>query len=163
MAIFQRQAICLTLTLACLAGVAKAVIGAGPTDQEVRFFEEQVRPVLAEHCFKCHGDQAQRGDLRVDSLSGLLSGGESGPALAPGKPDESLLVEAIRYDSLEMPPDGKLESEQIAAITKWIEIGAPWPGRDGSVRIIRRRRSIRIVRFATIWIASSWLGSTPKA
>ncbi len=90
--------------------------------------------MLAEHCFKCHGNQSQRGDLRVDSLSGLLSGGESGPALAPGKPDESLLVEAIRYDSLEMPPDGKLESEQIAAITKWIEIGAPWPGRDSSVR-----------------------------
>ena len=61
-----------------------------------------------------------------------MSGGESGPAIEPGKPDESLLVEAIRYDSLEMPPDGQLEDAQIAAITKWIEIGSPWP--DTTVR-----------------------------
>ena len=143
--------------------------------------------MLAEHCFKCHGNAAQRGQLRVDSLSALLSGGESGPAIAPGKPDESLLVEAIRYESLEMPPDSKLPSDQIAAITKWIETGAPWPGHDGSVRtpaaakpkITDEDRAywafqpharspaaghrLQSSVFATIWIVSFWLGSTPKA
>ncbi|MCU0981749.1 MAG: hypothetical protein MUF25_21570, partial [Pirellulaceae bacterium] len=111
----QQQAIWVTLTLACLAFGSTGAVPAEPTDQETRFFEEQVRPVLAEHCFKCHSDQAQRGQLRVDSLPALLSGGESGPAIKPGKPDESLLVEAIRHDSLEMPPDSKLDPAQIAA------------------------------------------------
>jgi mono/diheme cytochrome c family protein len=134
MRIHHQQAIWLTLALAGFATAVPAALAAGPTDQQLRFFEEQVRPVLAEHCFKCHGDQAQRGELRVDSLSSLLSGGESGPAIEPGKPDESLLVEAIRYDSLEMPPDSQLDPAQIAAITKWIEIGSPWPGHDDSVR-----------------------------
>ena len=68
MRIHQQQAIWLTLALACWATAAAAALAAGPTDQQLRFFEEQVRPVLAEHCFKCHGDQAQRGELRVDSL-----------------------------------------------------------------------------------------------
>ncbi len=124
----------LTMALIWLAAHPTGIMAAGPTDQEVRFFEEHVRPVLAEHCFKCHGPETQKGELRLDSRPSLLAGGESGPAIAPGKPGESLLVEAIRYESLEMPPDGKLAADQIASLTKWIEMGAPWPGHDGSVR-----------------------------
>ena len=104
------------------------------TDAEMRFFEERVRPVLAEHCYGCHGAEKQSGDLRVDSLAGMLAGGSSGAALIPGKPDESLLIEAIRYDSYEMPPDGQLPEEQIAAIERWVASGAAWPGHDAAVR-----------------------------
>ena len=68
------------------------------------FFEQNVRPLLAENCYSCHGDKKQKGGLRLDSLEAILKGGESGPAVVPGKPDESLLVEAINYDGLEMPP-----------------------------------------------------------
>jgi len=117
-------------SLTCLPSNATA----SPTDQEIRFFEEQVRPLLARHCWECHGGQTQRGQLRVDSMSALLSGGESGPAVTPGKPDDSLLVEAIRYESFEMPPSGKLAPDQIAVLVKWIKLGAPWPGHDDAVR-----------------------------
>jgi mono/diheme cytochrome c family protein len=117
-----------------LIGLSAVGWAAETVDQATRYFEEHVRPVLATRCFECHGEQKQSSDLRVDSLAGLLAGGASGPAIAPGKPNESLLVEAIRHESLEMPPTGKLPDEQIAAITRWIEMGAPWPEHDASVR-----------------------------
>lgn len=95
--------------------------------EQTRFFEQNVRPLLAEKCWKCHGEEKQRGGLRLDSLAAALKGGESGPAVVPGRPDESLLVEAINYASFEMPPDGKLSDEEIAALTMWIQRGAFWP------------------------------------
>jgi hypothetical protein len=87
-----------------------------------------VRPVLAENCFKCHGEAKQKGGLRLDSRGAVLAGGDSGPAIEPGKPGESLLIEAIRHESIEMPPTGKLPEGEIAALVQWVEIGAPWPG-----------------------------------
>ncbi len=97
---------------------------------QMRFFETEVRPILARRCYGCHGEKKQKGSLRLDSLLTILGGGESGPALVPGKPEESLLIEAIRYQSLEMPPKEQLPSEEIAALTRWVRIGAPWPGFD---------------------------------
>src|SRR5688500_8322813 len=104
---------------ACLL-TAPYLRAAEPTPQQAKFFEEKVRPVLAANCFKCHSDQQQKGELRLDSAEAALAGGESGPVIIPGKPDESLLVEAIKYESLEMPPDGKLGEEAIAALTEWV-------------------------------------------
>jgi hypothetical protein len=104
------------------------------TPEELKFFESEVRPLLAAKCYKCHGKDKQKGGLRLDSLARLLKGGESGAALVRGKPGDSLLVEAVRYESLEMPPNGKLPEDQIAVLAKWVAIGAPWPGPDpGSV------------------------------
>jgi hypothetical protein len=65
--------------------------------------------------------------LRVDSRAKLIAGGDSGPAIQPGKPEESLLVEAINYSGLEMPPGGKLKADEIAVLTNWVKLGAPWP------------------------------------
>lgn len=110
---------------------------AAATPEELRFFEEKVRPVLVTKCHSCHGQEKQKGGLRLDSSEAILTGGESGPAFEPTKPDESLLLEAIHYKSLEMPPDGKLPEEEIAALTAWIKMGAPWPspaGGSGAVR-----------------------------
>lgn len=101
-----------------------------PTAEQVRFFESKVRPVLVENCYKCHGPDKQKGGLRVDSRSALLSGGESGEVVALGKPEESLLIAAIKHeeDGPKMPPSKKLDASHVAAISEWVKMGAPWPG-----------------------------------
>ena len=95
--------------------------------KEKDLFEIHVRPLLVAHCIRCHGDEKQESELRLTSLEEILKGGESGPAIVPGKPNDSLLLEALRYESLEMPPDGKLDKEAIDGIEKWIAAGSPWP------------------------------------
>jgi len=94
-------------------------------------FEAQVRPLLAKRCWSCHG-QAGMGGLRLDSIDGILKGGKSGPAIVPGKPADSLLVQAITYqhERLRMPPPGQLPAEEIAILTSWVEHGAYWPPSD---------------------------------
>jgi hypothetical protein len=99
--------------------------------EQLREFEEHVRPLLAARCFKCHADEKQSGSLRVDSRAALLLGGDTGTAIVPREPEQSLLVEAVRYDSLEMPPDGKLSESEIETLTRWIADGAYWPGESG--------------------------------
>src|SRR6187455_3753639 len=111
-----------SLLLGVLAGVVMAG-EKGPTPEQLKFFEEKVRPVLAQNCFKCHGEDKQKGDLRLDLHEALLAGGESGPAIVPGKPKESLLLDAVNYASLEMPPDGKLSESEIEILTTWVKIG----------------------------------------
>ena len=89
-----------------------------------------MRPLLAKRCYECHGAQAKelKGGLRLDSRELALKGGETGPAVVPGKPKASLLVDAINYgDIVQMPPKSKLPKDEIAILTKWIEKGAPWP------------------------------------
>ena len=97
----------------------------------IAFFEKKVRPVLAAHCYRCHSARAkkQKGGLALDSRAGLLRGGESGPALVPGKPAASLLLDAVRYtrEDLRMPPDGKLPANVVNDLAHWISLGAPDP------------------------------------
>jgi hypothetical protein len=94
----------------------------------VQFFEAKVRPVLAEHCFKCHGPQKQRASLRLDSRAAILKGGDSGPAVVPGQPQKSLLIDAINHgDVVQMPPTGKLLPQAIADLSAWVRMGMPWP------------------------------------
>src|SRR5271166_2247964 len=94
----------------------------------VDFFEKSIRPVLSESCQKCHGPRKQSSELRLDSREAILKGGSSGPAIVPGKPDESLLVQAVAHShgELKMPPKGKLPAPALAALRRWVEIGAPW-------------------------------------
>jgi len=95
--------------------------------ERLKFFEAAVRPLLVEKCQSCHGPDKQKGGLRLDSREALLRGGETGPVVEPGKPDESPLIEAVRYEGLEMPPAGKLEPAEIEALARWVEAGAAWP------------------------------------
>jgi cytochrome c553 len=98
------------------------------TPAKAEQFEKLVRPLLAAKCWRCHNGDKQKGDLRLDSLAGMLAGGESGPALVPGKPDQSLLITAIRHsESLKMPPKEKLSTAEVAALTTWVKDGAVWP------------------------------------
>ncbi|MEM7457367.1 MAG: DUF1549 domain-containing protein, partial [Planctomycetota bacterium] len=96
---------------------------------DIEFFENEIRPLLIEHCLECHGDEpeAVRGGLFLTNRSAILSGGDTGPAIGPGDPDESILMSALRYEDFDMPPDGELSEEEIALFEKWIEMGAPDP------------------------------------
>ena len=91
------------------------------------FFETRVRPVLAVNCYGCHGPEKQANMLRVDSRESLLRGGKRGPALVPEKPEESLLIQAVRHQGLQMPLGGRLEASEIDALEEWVRRGAPWP------------------------------------
>ena len=95
--------------------------------ESAAFFEKHVRPVLVARCYGCHSGAKTKGGLSLDTRAGVLKGGESGPAIVPNKPDESLLISAIQYESLEMPPKekgGKLSDSEIAALTQWVKSGA---------------------------------------
>lgn len=96
-------------------------------DDDFTFFESRIRPLLNEHCLPCHGGEKTKGGLALDSRDGWLHGGDSGPALVPGKPDESLLLKAVRYEELEMPPEKQLSLQEIADLETWIRSGAPDP------------------------------------
>lgn len=91
------------------------------------FFENKVRPILANNCYSCHTDGAAA-DLHVDSLAGLTKGGKSGPALVPGSPDKSLLIAAVEQaGKLKMPQGGKLSPADVQTLVAWVKMGAPWP------------------------------------
>ena len=94
-------------------------------DEEL--FEVHVRPVLVKNCIGCHGQAKQEGALRLTTLPEMMRGGDSGAAIVPGKPEESLLIEAIRYESYEMPPEKQMDQKTIDGLVKWVKAGAPWP------------------------------------
>ena len=102
-----------------------------PTTTQLDFFENKIRPVLAQHCYNCHSTQSKKlkAELYLDNREQALIGGESGPSILPGKADSSLLYRAVLYkeESLEMPPKRKLPDAVIADFKKWIDMGAPWP------------------------------------
>src|SRR5207302_11106157 len=97
----------------------------GPSPAQAEFFEKQIRPLLVERCLECHGGAKKvRGGLRLTSRAELLQGGDSGPAAVAGKPDKSLLIQAVRYrDELRMPPKAKLTGREIEALTRWVRMG----------------------------------------
>jgi hypothetical protein len=97
--------------------------------RHLEFFESRIRPVLVKHCFECHSSASTeiKGELLVDFRGGLRKGGESGAAIVPGKPEKSLLLNALRYESFEMPPSGKLPARVIADFEQWIRDGAADP------------------------------------
>ncbi|MFT5092073.1 MAG: hypothetical protein ACI93T_000892, partial [Porticoccaceae bacterium] len=115
-------ALLLALSLAAASDAAAA-----PVDEH--FFETRIRPVLIEKCFKCHGSEKASSEFRVDSRDALLKGGELGAAVVPGKPEDSLLLQAIdpANEDLQMPPDDPLPPNVVADFRTWIESGAAWP------------------------------------
>jgi hypothetical protein len=104
-----------------------------PTAESLRFFEEKVRPILETRCVKCHGGGGKvKGGFRLDSRAAILKGGELGPAVDLDQADRSLLLRAIRYEELEMPPGGKLPAAEQAILTHWVEEGLPWGSRPAA-------------------------------
>src|SRR5271156_931197 len=118
--------------------MAAALLLAGTArGEEFEFFEKNVRPVLVESCYPCHSAASgkRKVGLLLDTRQGILSGGDSGPAIVPLDPDNSLLIKAVRYSDkeLQMPPkDKRLPQAQIEALTQWVKMGAPDPRVDSN-------------------------------
>jgi len=114
--------------LAALVLLAAGAVCAEEPRAALDYFEREVRPILVDHCQKCHGAGKQESDLRLDSREALLKGGVSGPAIVSGQPGKSTLIAAIRHEGdIKMPPKSKLTEAQIAAVTHWVASGAVWP------------------------------------
>ncbi len=105
--------------------------------EDRKFFETKIRPVLVKHCYECHSETAAEvgGKLMVDSADAMQKGGQSGPALVAGKPEDSLIVQALRYDGVEMPPDARLPENVIADFVVWISRGAADPRSEPIAKI----------------------------
>src|SRR5688500_4212372 len=124
--------LCLPVLLGLLFLAVPAAGADAPTPAQAEFFETKVRPVLVEQCYSCHSSSSKKlkANLLIDSPAALLKGGDSGPAIVPGHPEQSRLIDAINYQNvnLQMPPKRKLSDQQIADLTAWVKMGAPWPG-----------------------------------
>ena len=120
---------CATLTLLGVCENVPAADEAAELTPEQRFFvTSKVIPLLESRCFECHKEPKKpKGGLLLTGRNALLRGGESGPAIVPGKPNESLLIEAIRYEGFEMPPRTRMPQAEVDILVKWIADGAPWP------------------------------------
>ena len=108
---------------------------ASPVLAQDQLWQQQVAPILQQHCWSCHGPDAQESDLRLDTREGLIRGGKAGPSIQPGAPVESLLVVAVRKtdSTLQMPPEGRLSEEEIKVLEQWIAAGAPHP--EGKIEV----------------------------
>jgi len=115
-----------------LVGLPAAIAEEAPSAEQIEFFESKVRPIFVEHCYECHSEGADEveAELVLDSKWGWMTGGESGPAIIPGNLDESLVIDAVRYQEdkvTAMPPRSKLPDKDIATLEKWVQMGAPDP------------------------------------
>jgi cytochrome c553 len=119
-----------------IAGLIAGRAAAQDTEAGIAFFEAKIRPVLAEHCYACHGEKKDRGKLRLNSKEALLKGGESGPAIVPGKADASLLIKALRHQGeIKMPEGGKLPEAVVKDFEKWVAMGVPDPRTGGAAPV----------------------------
>lgn len=101
---------------------------AAVTPAQEKFFESSIRPMLAEKCYSCHSATEQRAGLRLDSREAMLKGNAHGPVLAPGDTERSVILQVVAYTGkIQMPPSGKLRPAELAALTSWVKMGAPWP------------------------------------
>ena len=137
-AVYRRTALLIVLASASSASAAS---------DSTRFFEEEIRPVLATRCLSCHSEALQTSGLSLASRESSLRGGGRGPAITPGRPDESLLLKAIeRTGPLQMPPAGPLADAEIEAFRTWIREGAAWgdpPGNPASAVSLWSLRPVR--------------------
>lgn len=121
-------------------------------DPGMQFFENKIRPVLVKHCYECHSAESKKvkGGLLVDTREGLLTGGDTGPALVPGKVNDSLLIKALRHDGVEMPPNAKLPDAIVEDFAKWVRMGAPDP-RVGKQAIAKKPMGMSVEEGRKFW------------
>jgi len=138
------------LSPAAFADEPEDLIRQQPDPAQLKFFEDKIRPVLAEHCYSCHSADAKsvKGGLLLDSREGLLVGGDSGPSLVSGEPEGSLLLQAMRHESLEMPPDRKLPDSVLADFELWIKTGAADPRSGG---VVLKKQAMDVEKGREFW------------
>ena len=137
------QFVCIILSITSFSENFTAAADSKLTRRERDFFEKRIRPVLVKHCYECHSAKSEEagGQLFLDTRMGSRTGGESGPAVVPKNIKKSLLVSALEYDSIEMPPEVQLPANVIADFKRWIKMGAPDP-RDGKMPTITVKKDI---------------------
>ncbi|MBL8797703.1 MAG: PSD1 domain-containing protein [Planctomycetia bacterium] len=123
------------------------VAAAEPDAKGIEFFENKIRPVLVNSCYECHSAKSSKvkGGLLLDTRDGVRNGGDTGPAIIPGDPDKSLLIQSLRHDKLQMPPKNKLPENVIADFVQWVKLGAPDP-RDAAGNAAYKRLSLEEAR-----------------
>ena len=123
-----------TQALWCMVAFHASMGFSESVNEQLNFFEKKIRPVLVEHCYECHASESKEvgGKFLLDSRAGVRAGGESGAVIVSGKPDDSLLMQALRYDGMEMPPKGKLPETVLNDFAKWIAQGAFDPRTESS-------------------------------
>ena len=136
--------------LPCSTGLSQELAPDEGERAKLEFFEKKIRPVLVEHCYECHSPESKtlQGGLSLETAQGLAQGGDSGPALIPEKSDQSLIIQALRYESTQMPPRGKLPDEVIADFVQWVNSGAADPRVGDSVPI---KKSIDFDQARLFW------------
>ncbi len=123
------------LTLSALGLLSAVAAAADPTAAAVEFFEKKVRPVLADHCYSCHGEKKQMAGLRLDTADGLRKGSDEGPVVVPGDPMKSPMVRAVRREGERpMPPKHPLPAAAVTTLTEWVKAGAPYPADRGTMK-----------------------------
>jgi len=130
-----------------------AVAIAEVTKEQADFFRNSVLPLLESRCFECHGDASEvEAELRLTSRKAMLTGGESGPVMVPGDPDQSLLIQAVRYEGFQMPPRSKMPDAEIVILARWIKDGAPWPADMESSTVATQKTAFPLEeRIAAHW------------
>ncbi|MFK7777087.1 MAG: DUF1549 domain-containing protein, partial [Gimesia sp.] len=137
------------LSASCLSAAEKQA-----TQKQIQFFESKIRPLLIKHCYDCHGPDEQESGLRVDTFKDIVMGGKAGTLLVPGKPEQSLLITAVNYQAsdLQMPPDEKMSKQEIADLTTWVKIGAPYPNADLSLlKAAKNKGKIDLAKEREFW------------
>ena len=149
--LIRRRAGSVLLMTLLLASVN--VLLAEDIEKKRHFFESRIRPILVKHCYECHAAKAKsiKGGFRVDSASGTKRGGDSGQAVVPGRPEDSLLIQALRYDGVEMPPSGRLPDNIVSDFEQWVADGAYDPRDDAANVGPSAARTIDVERDRQIW------------
>lgn len=133
----------------------RAVLASAPGPADADFFETRIRPLLAEHCYACHSADAKKlkGKLLLDTLEGMRQGGQTGPAVVPGNLDESLLIQAVRYEDelTRMPPEGKLPAPSIAILEQWVKSGAHGPATRSTTSAVRKPHGVDFTTARKHW------------
>ena len=107
--------------------------------EQNEFFESKIRPLLSSKCFACHGSEIQMAKLNMATAASFFKGGESGPVVVKGEPENSRLINAVNYQGqVKMPPTGKLKDAEIADLVAWIKIGAPWPDATAAEVVVEK-------------------------
>jgi len=141
-----------TAALAALLTWPVLALGADASPEQLEFFEKKIRPVLVRECYECHaaGSKQVKGGLLLDTRDAMMRGGDSGPAIVPGNAKESTLIAALKQESFEMPPKGKLSDEVIADFVRWVEQGAADP-RESETAETSPRSKIDIAKGRQYW------------
>ena len=128
-----------TLLIVCSGSLSFAAPKPQANAEQNEFFESKIRPLLSSKCFACHGSEMQMAKLNLATAAGFFKGGESGPVVVKGEPENSRLINAVNYQGqVKMPPTGKLKDAEIADLVAWIKIGAPWPDATAAEVVVEK-------------------------